>query len=306
MPRLAPFATFAARWERLPGNLRAIVWIMTGTLGFAINDTVTKVLGRTYDPLELALFRYGFGAILLMPIMLRGGIAGFRTEHFGLHLWRIVIASAAQVASYYSVIHMILADATAISFSRPLFTTIAAVLVLREAVDRRRWTATLVGFVGVLVMVRPGQGGVDVPALVATGAAFAFAISIILIRMMARTEPPNRIMFYYHLVGAALFVIPAALVWHAPQGFDWLLLALLAALQIFGMNGYVRALSVGEASAIAPFEYVRMIWAIAFGFFLFSELPDGWTVVGTVIIIGAALYIARIEARRGRRSVAAG
>ena len=306
MARIALLAPLAARWSRLPGNLRGMVWIMTGTLGFAFNDAVTKVLGRTYDPLELALFRYGFGAIMLMPIMLQGGLEGLKTEHFGLHLWRIAVASAAQVASYYAVIHMILADATAISFSRPLFTTIAAVLMLREAVDRGRWTATVVGFVGVLVMVRPGHGGVDVAALVAVGAAFAFAISIILIRMMARTEPPNRIMFYYHLVGAALFVIPAAFVWHTPQGADWLLLALLAALQIFGMNGYVRALAVGEASAIVPFEYVRMIYAVGFGYFMFSELPDGWTFAGAAIIIGATLYIARIEAKRGGRPAAAG
>lgn len=301
MTRIAAFSPLAARWSRLPGNLRAVVWIMTGTLGFALNDVVTKVLGRTYDPLELALFRYGFGAIMLVPIMLRGGVTGFRTEHFSLHLVRIAIASAAQVASYYAVIHMILADATAISFSRPLFTTIAAVLILREVVDRGRWIATVVGFVGVLVMVRPGHNGVDTAALVAVGAAFAFAISIILIRIMARTEPPNRIMFYYHLVGAALFVIPAAFVWHTPHGADWLLLALLAALQIFGMNGYVRALSVGEASAIAPFEYVRMIYAVGFGFFIFSELPDGWTFLGTAIIAGSTLYIARLETRRGRQ-----
>jgi drug/metabolite transporter (DMT)-like permease len=301
MIRIASLAPLAARWRRLPSNLRAIAWIMTGTLGFALNDVVTKVLGRTYDPLELALFRYGFGAIMLMPVMLRGGIAGFRTERFGLHLARIALASAAQVASYYAVIHMILADATAISFSRPLFTTIAAALILREAVDRGRWTATVVGFAGVLVMVRPGHNGVDPAALIAVGAAFAFAISIILIRMMARTEPPNRIMFYYHLVGAGLFVLPAALVWHAPQGLDWLLLALLAALQIFGMNGYVRALSVGEASAIAPFEYVRMIYAVGFGWFAFAELPDGWTFLGTAIIAGATVYIARRETRRGPR-----
>lgn len=301
----SPTAAIAA-WNRLSPNLRGILWLLLGSLGFALNDVVTKTLGKTYDPIQLAFFRYGFGLVLLAPVALHMGLAGLKTSRPGIHLARLVVACLGQLGAYYAVIHLLLADATAISFSRPLFTTIAAVLILRELVDGKRWAATIIGFAGVLIMVRPGAHGVDIAALIAVGAAFAFAISIILIRLMAPTEPPNRIIIYYHLGGTLVFAVPAIAVWHPPVGIDWLLLALLAVLQTIGMIGYIRAFHIGEASLLSPFEYGRLIYAVLFGYFIFAELPDLWTYVGAIIIVAATLYIAREEARRGRKPSSGG
>jgi drug/metabolite transporter (DMT)-like permease len=304
MPR--SFDALTAAWGRLPDNLRGILWLLMGSLCFALNDVVTKMLGKTYHPVELAFFRYAFGLVVLAPVALHMGLAELKTQRLGMHALRAMTATIGQLGAYYAVIHMLLADATAIGFSRPLFTTVAAVLILREVVGRGRWTATVAGFLGVLIMVRPGRHGVDPAALAAIGAAFFFALSVVLIRLLARTEPPNRILIYYHLAGVLVFAVPAALLWVTPVGIDWLLLALLAVLQTAAMVGYVRAFAIGEASVIGPFEYGRLIYAVLFGYFLFAEAPDGWTFAGAAIIVLATLYIAREEARRGRRPAGGG
>lgn len=285
-----------AAWARLPGNTRGALWITMGTIAFALNDVVIKYLGRTIHPFELALFRYVTGFILLLPAFISMGWSGLKTDRLGLHGTRLAIACIAQIGVFYAVIHLMLADATAIAFSRPLFTTLVAVFLLSEVVGWRRWTATAVGFVGVLVMVRPGQADFDTVAVVAVLAACAFALANVLIRVLARTEPPNRILFYYHAGGAIVFAGPAAWAWTTPIGVEWLLLFMIGVFTTVGMIGFVRGFSAGEASIVGPMEYSRLIYAGFLGYYLFAEIPDAWTGVGAAIIVASTLYIARRDA----------
>ena len=293
---------FVAAWLRLPGNLRGVIWIILGSLAFALNDGVVKFLGHKFSAFQLAFVRYLIGFLLLTPVFLQMGKAGLATSRFGLHMARLALACAAQVGVLYAVIHLYLADATAIAFSRPVFTTVVAVFLLSELVSARRWIATIVGFVGVLIMVRPGHAGVDPVALIAVAAALVFAIANVLIRMLASTEPPSRILFYYHAGGSVVFLGPAILVWQQPVGVEWLLLGLIGVLTTIGMIGFVRAFSAGEANAVGPIEYIRLIFAAAIGYYFFAEVPSLWTMIGALVIVASALYIAREEARRpGRR-----
>lgn len=297
MSDAAPQNRLVAAWLRLPGNLRGVVWITTGSLAFALNDTVIKLLGTMYDPFQLAFARYVVGLVLLAPIFISMGVSGLKTQRFGIHMTRLFIASIAQVGVVYSVIHLYLADATAIAFSRPLFTTVAAVFLLSEAVSRQRWAATAIGFVGVLIMVRPGHDGFDPVTVIAVVSALTFAVANVLIRVMSSTEPPNRILFYYHAGGALVFLGPALLVWRQPEGIEWLLLALIGVLTTLGMIGFVRGFTAGEANAVGPMEYIRLIYAVTLGYFIFAEVPSLWTWAGAAIIIGCTFYIARQETR---------
>jgi drug/metabolite transporter (DMT)-like permease len=285
-------------WLRLPGNLRGVIWITVGSLAFAFNDAVIKKLGTKFDPYQLAFARYLVGLVILSPVFFNMGISGLKTQRLGLHMTRLVIACIAQVGVFYAVIHLYLADATAIAFSRPLFTTVVAVFMLSELVSRRRWIATSVGFVGVMIMVRPGHAGIDPVALIAVVSALTFAVANVMIRLMSDTEPPNRIMFYYHAGGTVVFLGPALYVWQTPVGIEWMLLAMIGALTTIGMMGFVRAFSVGEANAVGPIEYVRLIYAAIIGYAFFAEIPSLWTLAGAVVIVGSALYIAQDEARR--------
>ena len=301
------FSSVTEAWLRLPPNMRGILWVVFGTLAFALNDLLVKTLGKTMTPFQLAFFRYAIGFAIMSPVFLRMGVSGLRTARPGIHIVRLVIACIAQVGVYTSVVYLPLADATALSFSRILFTTVIAVLILREVVTRGRWGATLVGFVGVIVMARPG-GVIDPIVFVAIGAACTFAMANIMIRMMSTTEPPNRILFYYQAGGLLIFAGPAIWFWETPASLlAWSMAAGIGVLTALGMIGFIRGFAVGEASVIGPTEYIRLIFATIFGLFLFGEVPDVWTVVGALIIVGSTSLIARSEARkRGRGGPPAG
>ena len=264
----------------------------------ALTDGVLKLLGRTLHPFELSFFRYVIGFLMLAPIFWRMGRPALVTNRIGLHLSRLILATIGQTGIFIAVVNLKLADATALWFSKPLFTTVVAIFILSELVPARRWIATIIGFMGVIIMLRPGAGVIDPYALVAIGAALSMAMANILIRLMAPTESPNQILFYYHIGGIALLAAPAIWFWQTPIGVEWGLIALLGAGQTLGMICFVRGFSIGEANAIGPSEYVRLIYAGLIGYFLFGETLDIWTLVGGAVIVGSTLFIARDEARR--------
>ena len=296
----APVAKLIVFWTRLPGNFRGILWLSLGAFLFSVVDVFVKSLGGRFHPIEISFFRYSCGLIFLMPVFFCMGIANLKTERLPLHLLRMGLAFVAQLGIFITVIHLPLADATAFMFSKPLFTTVVAVFMLREVVSGRRWGATVVGFIGVLVLVRPGAEAINPIALVAVASAMTFAVANVLIRKMSVTEPTGRILFYYHIGGVILFGGPAAYVWTMPIGLEWLLLISIGGLTTIGIFCFMRAFTVGEANAVGPAENLRLIYATVFGFVLFSEIPSVWTVVGAAIIVASTVYIARVEAQRGR------
>ncbi len=284
-------------WLRLPPNLRGILWLSIGTFMFAIVDVFVKSLGGRFDPLQISFFRYSCGLIFLMPLFIRLGASNLRTGRLPLHLMRMCLAFAAQLGIFITVIHMPLAEATALMFSKPLFTTLIAVILLHEVVGRRRWVATILGFMGVLVLVRPGAEAFDPIALVAVTSALTFAVANVLIRKMSTTEPTGRILFYYHIGGVTVFALPTWWVWNLPDLIDWLKLIGIGGLTTLGIFCFMRAFAVGEANAVGPVENVRLIYAVLFGYLLFAEIPSIWTAVGALVIVGSTYYIARGEAR---------
>ena len=294
-----PVSTPENLWTRLPPTFRGILWLSLGAFLFSVVDVFVKSLGGRFHPIEISFFRYACGLIFLTPVFLRMGLADLKTERLPLHLLRMGLAFAAQLGIFITVIHMPLADATAFMFSKPLFTTVVAVFMLHEVVSGRRWGATIVGFIGVLVLVRPGAEAINPIALVAVASAMTFAIANVLIRKMSTTEPTGRILFYYHIGGVLLFAGPAAYVWTMPLGIEWVLLISIGGLTTIGIFCFMRAFTVGQANAVGPAENLRLIYAAFFGYLLFSEIPSVWTAIGATIIVASTVYIARVEARRG-------
>lgn len=283
-------------WLRLSPNMRGVLWITVGSVFFSFNDTAVKTVGVTIHPAEMAWFRYVLGFIILSPIFLKVGWSGLRTERLGLHLSRGILAGIGQAGVFYSVVHLMLADATALSFTRPLFMTVLAVFLLGEVVGMRRWAATAIGFVGVMVMMRPGQGTIELAAIVAIASACLFSFGLIIVRRLASTDTPTQILFYYHLFGAMLFTGPAIWVWKTPSGSEWLGLSMIGVLTCTAMVCFIRGFAIGEASILGPMEYIRLVYAATLGFLIFGEVPDKWTWIGAAIIIASTLYIARGEA----------
>ena len=241
-----------------------------------------------------------FGAVVAAPLLLRRGGRGFRTDRLGLQVATGVLGAIALVAAFFALAHMELADVTAVMFTQPLFVLVLAMALLGETMRRGRWLATLVGFLGVLVIVKPG-GIIEPAALAVIMAALLSAMMAVFVKKMAATDGPDIQLFYYNLTMLVVLIVPTVLVWTTPSWTDLGLLVLVGVLGAAFASFNVLALRVGEATAVAPFDYTRLIFAAGIGFLLFSEIPDGWFWLGSVMIVAANLYIVR-----SRRAVPTG
>jgi drug/metabolite transporter (DMT)-like permease len=299
-----PLASRAARlsaWaEAIPPNVRGAMWMTVAAISFAGMATMMKVLGEGYHSFQVTFFRAVFALVIVLPIAVAVGREGFRTARPGLHAVRGLAGAISNFCLVFATAVLPLADAVAYTFTKPLFMTMLAGIMLAETVGRQRWIAVAVGFIGVVVMMRPGGGGVQPEAFVALGGAFMFAMTNILVKMLAATEKPVTIMLYAACTTTLLLAVPAALVWRTPDAEALMFAALLGLFGVVNQYFIIRAFSVAEASAVIPFDYTRLIWSALIGFVFFSELPDSFTVAGALIIIGAAYYIARSESRAGK------
>lgn len=289
-------------WTRQPANRRGILLILAGAFFFTMGDVTVKIIGHSLPAIEVTFFRCVIGLVILSPVFLRMRREDIKTKRPVIQILRVLSTGIAQVLVFIAIVEMMLADVTAITFSRPLFLTILAAIVLKEAVGLHRWGATMVGFAGVLVIMRPGQGGLDPAALIAVASAALFAISMILVRLLAYTDPPNRILFYDQVGGILFFLGPTIYVWRTPTWEQIPLVLALGVLTTLAVVCFIRAYSIAEASLLGPIDYVRLIFALAFGYFLAGEIPDGETFFGAAIIVASTLYIARRGARGGRPS----
>ncbi|NBB82657.1 MAG: EamA family transporter [Alphaproteobacteria bacterium] len=291
----------AGRWAALPANTRGALWMLLAATGFSGMAVLVKVLGQSLDSFQVAFFRCVVGLAVLTPFALAAGPAGLRTQAPHLHAGRAVFGVTAMMCGFYAFTHLPLATATAITFAKPLFLIVIAVLFLGEVVRWRRWSATLAGFAGVLIMLRPGPEGFDPAMLVALGQAMAVAGTVVFVKKMPAGERHLAILFWFAAISTAVALVPALLVWRWPSGEEWALAGLMGLLGVGSQAAVVRAYRTGEATAVAPFDYSRLLVAALFGFLVFAEVPDVWTIAGAAVIVGSTVYIARREATLGRQ-----
>ena len=286
---------FSRRFSELPANVQGAIWIAFAGLILVTMSSMVKALGASFDSFQILFFRCAVGTVFMLPLVLRYGFGTYATRRAGLHLGRTLAGIGAMACFFYALTHMELAEATAILFSRPLFTTIGAVVVLGELVRWRRATATVVGFIGILVILRPGADTFESAALVAVLGAMLAGGTAIIIKKLSRTEPTVVIVFWFTTGGTVLALIPAILVWRTPTAAEWGLLVLMGLLGLAGQAAMTRGFALGEVSAVVSFDYLRLIFAGLIGIVLFAEVPDIWSVTGAAIIIGSTLYIIRRE-----------
>lgn len=286
-----------AAWVALPGNARGALWMIASGIGFTFMALLIKLLGDRLDSFQIAFFRCLIGFLAILPFVAGYGLSSLRTRSLGIHLLRGIFGLVAMFSSYYAVAHMPLASYTALSFTKPLFSTVLAVIILHEVVRWRRWSATLVGFVGVLVMVRPGAGTFDAAALFALTDALSIAFLVTLVKRLPPGETTLVMLFYFGVFSTAAALPPAVFVWRAPTLEEYAFLIGIGVLGVLSQSFWIRAYRVGEASVVSPFDYLRLLFAGLAGFLAFAERPDIWTLVGAAIIVVSTVYIARREAR---------
>lgn len=254
-------------------------------------------------PFEIAFFRNLFGLLFALPLLIRAGPGLLRTDKLPLYLLRCGIGIVSMLAGFWSIANLPLAQAVALSYSTPLFVTIGAVLVLHEVVRARRWTAVALGFLGVMIIVRPGTEGFTLGSLVAVSAALFSGMVAISIKFLSRTEHPDAIVVYTTLIWVPLSLVPALFVWEWPSAAGWGWVALAGFLGTSGHIFWTRAFRLGDASALTPLSFIQLPIVATLAWVLFDETPDRWTAVGAAVIFGSTAYIARREAILARRTV---
>lgn len=286
-----------SRWLSLSGNARGAVWILLSALFFAAMAGLIKDLGRSLHSLEIVFFRCFIGLIVTLPFVLHTGLKTLRLTRPGLHVARALVGCGSMFCSFYAVAKLPLAAASALTYTKPLFMIPLAVVFLGEIVRWRRWTATIVGFLGVLVMLRPGAETIQAAALIGLLGAMFVALVVVIVKKLSATESPLTILLTFGAF-TSLFSLPVALlVWKTPTAEEMVKLIALGTVASVGQYCALRGIRAGEATALVPFDYSHLVFAALIGFLTFGEVPDPWTVAGASIIVASTFYIGYREAR---------
>jgi drug/metabolite transporter (DMT)-like permease len=276
--------------------------MLLGVLAFSVNNIALKSLTRTLDPLQIMFVRGVLMTLLMLPIAWQ--THALATRRIGAHLTRSLLGTSGAYLFVLALSLAPVADVVALSFSRAIFIVVLAVLVLGESVGWRRWSACLVGFIGVVVMVRPGFGELNLGLVAAAGDAVLSAAVALTLKSLGRTERPQTVVFYFGLFSALFSSIPAVVVWRDPGVEGWTLLALAGVLATCGQIAITRAWTEGEASILAPLAYAQLVVSGALAYVFFRETPDALALLGAAIIVASTLYIALREARLRKRPAA--
>lgn len=295
--------SFLHAWNEAPGNVRGALLVLLAAVFFSCMGVLVKTLGERLDSFQIAFFRCLFGLVAVLPFLAQGTVRQLRTSHLSSHVLRAFLGVGAMTCGFYAVTHMPLADAVAISFTKPMFVIVLAIIVLREPVPMRRGLATVIGFFGVLIIVGPGGDGVQLIALVALAGSMMVAGVQIVVKRLSATESTAAILFYFGVVTTLVALGPALFVWQTPTWREFGLLVMLGAFGSLGQALTVHGLRVGDASAVSPFDYARLLFSAILGYIVFSEVPGPWSYVGALLIVGSALYIARREAIAARTAL---
>lgn len=292
--------------KALSGPVRGALWMTLSAAIFALlNGVVRYTADLGLHPFQIAFLRSCFAFLLMLPFMLRGGIEGLKTTRTVTYLGRGAAATFAVLCWMTAIAYIPLAEATAISFAFPLVATAGSALLLGEVVRIRRWSAVIIGFLGVLIILRPGFQELGPGQLAAVGAACGMAAASLLIKSLTRTEPTRRVVFYTSLM-LTVTTLPFALyVWQPMTLEFWLLGGLLGLFGVMGHLCLTMSFQAADASVVIPLDYTRLPFAALVGYVAFAEMIGPWTWFGAAVIVGSAFYLARRESQLAKEPVKA-
>lgn len=285
-----------------PTPMRAALLMLGSTMAFGLMAIAIRYATAHVPTQEVAFFRNAFGLVALLPMLLRSGPKVFRTQQLPRYLLRSLIGLASMLCAFWAIGHLPISQAISLSYATPLFVTIAAVLLLGEVVRVRRWAAVVCGFIGVLIIVRPGADSFTPGVLVAVLAALLSSLVAIQIKQLTRVDGADTVVLYTYVFWVPLSLVPALFTWVWPVGIAWMWLAATGVLGTVGQLLWTRALRLGEVSALTPISFMQLPLVTLLGWLLFNETIDRYTVIGASIILGANAYIAHREAVLARRA----
>lgn len=286
------------RFDALAPNVKGALVLVVAAFGFSLMVALIKLVGTRIPVTQVLLIRQWVMVSMLIPAFIKDFPALLVTSRPDLQLLRISLALVAMSCGFTAVVNLPLADATALGFVKSFFVTIFAVLVLKETVGIHRWSAVALGFLGVLFMAQPGTESYSVYGLLALIGSAAAGCVMVVIRILNRTESTNTILVYQALGVGLIMIAPAWWQWVTPTAEQWALMIAIGFVSFFAQKANILAYRYGEASVLASLDYVRLLFATAFGAWLFSQWPSKETLFGAMIIILASLYTVHRENKR--------
>lgn len=286
-------------WILSPGQIQGVLWAILTAFVSVSNDVITKFVGTRLDGIEISFFRFFFSMVTVLPFMLAKGTTLFKTKQPALHFWRATIGCAAIALFIYSLILLPFADVNVLSYTQPLFFMPLAILFLREKVTPNRWFAAFFGFVGIIIVMRPGTPAFTPLIFIPIASTFLFAMLDMLAKKMVTIQEHTTTMLFYFALGTTLAALgPALYVWKAPTLTELCWLFALGTGANLIQVCLFRAFAAADASVIAPFRYTELVFVVIFGVLLFHEWPTFHTLLGAVFIIGSTLYMTYAEIRK--------
>ena len=287
----------------LPDAVKGILWMLLASALFVVMDALAKWLSQSYPTNQITWGRFFFHALFLGLYLNHRLVATLRSNRLGLQLVRSCLMLTTNFLFFTGLAYLGLAEITAIMYVAPLLTTLLAVPILGEIVGWRRILSIIVGFIGALIIIRPGSESLSWAVLFPLAAAFSHAGYQITTRMLSRNDGALTTLAYTAVVGAVISTLALPLGWETPDLAGWLGLMGMGLFGCLGHFTFIKAFTVADAAAVSPFAYSSLLWASIFGFFLFAEVPDVWTIVGAIVVAGSGLYIVHRERQRLRHPV---
>ena len=290
------------RTLHLPDATRGLLWAAAAGLMFTALNVLMRLLSLQIDPFQTQFLRYVFGLLVLLPMVWANGLAAYRPQQVGGQFLRGALHTVALCLWFLALPHISLADTTAIRFTTPLFIMLGAYIFFREPMRWERWLATLLGFVGVLIVVGPklaaGSGGNGVYHLTMLASAPLFAASFLVTKALTRYENTGTILLW-QAITVSLFSLPLALPnWQAPTALEWLIFLACGALGSASHYCLTRSLLSADISATQSAKFLELVWAAIMGWLVFSDVPALNTIAGGLLISLATVWVARREARQ--------
>ena len=285
--------------EHVHSHGPAIAMICLGVFCLVVNDAMAKWLTANYHPLQIVFMRYSLALPMIAAAVLSiGGRTALRSRHVPVHALRGLFLVGGAFTFFLSLKFLPLAEATSLIFVAPIFITALSVPLLGEQVGWRRWSAVIAGFIGVLIIVRPGAEAFQPASLIVVGTAVLYALIMISARFIRSGENVWTFMFYMVLFPALFSGLAVPLVWRTPE---WEHMPLFLGIAVFGATGMTlisQAFRLAPAAIIAPFDYTALIWASLLGWLLWEEIPTVWTYAGAALIITSGIYIVIRETQK--------
>ncbi len=287
-----------SRWHSLSPAIRGGVWMFLSTFAFAAMVVLVREASTAFNALEILFWRAAFGLMIMMPWLARVRLGRLKTTRARLHVIRNVVHFIGIVTWFHVVGRINLSVGIALQFTVPLFTIAMAALLLKERVDAARWTATAIGFAGVLIIVRPDTGAFDALAVLTLVSAAFYAGSNIATKAIGRADSSEVVVFYMHLMHLPMALIGALGVGMTVPGWDDLpVLAGVAVSATLAHYLLAQALREADASVVMPIDFLRLPWVAALAFVLYGEMPVAGAWIGGGVIFATAYYILRRESR---------